>query len=115
MQDDRSEHILSGPVLVTGASGFIGAHTAAALLERGHDVRATVSGEHRIPDVLDTAARTRGRRRLRREPPRPRSRVTTGVRRVRSRTWRSCSSRRRSGSVRRSARCPRRHRPRRTR
>ena len=42
---------MSGPVLVTGASGFIGAHTAAALLERGHDVRATVSGEHRIPDV----------------------------------------------------------------
>ena len=32
-----------GPVVVTGASGFIGAHTIIALLKRGYDVRGCVT------------------------------------------------------------------------
>ena len=43
-------------VLLTGATGFIGSHTARALIERGHDVHALVregAGLHRIADVLD--------------------------------------------------------------
>ena len=39
-------------VLVTGASGFIGSHTAAALLARGHDVRVLARRPERVPAVL---------------------------------------------------------------
>ena len=37
-----SEHADSGPVLVTGASGFIGSATVRALLGEGYRVRALV-------------------------------------------------------------------------
>lgn len=40
-------------VLVTGASGFVGSHLAAALVEAGHDVRAMT----RNPDRYDGAGR----------------------------------------------------------
>ena len=38
-------------VLVTGGSGFIGAHTILQLLEAGHEVRATVRDLKREPEV----------------------------------------------------------------
>lgn len=40
---------LAGPVLVTGATGFIGSHLVTALVEAGHDVRAMT----RHPDDYD--------------------------------------------------------------
>jgi dihydroflavonol-4-reductase len=58
-------------VLVTGATGFIGAHLVRALLERGDDVRVTVRAssprealagrdvETRTADILDAAAMRR--------------------------------------------------------
>lgn len=39
-------------VLVTGATGFIGSHTVAALTAAGHDVRALVRNPDRIPGSL---------------------------------------------------------------
>lgn len=39
-------------VLVTGASGFLGAHTTARLLDRGHSVRALVRSPERLREHL---------------------------------------------------------------
>jgi dihydroflavonol-4-reductase len=39
------------PVLVTGASGFVGWHVARVLLERGQRVRALVRSGSRVPDL----------------------------------------------------------------
>ena len=39
------------PVLVTGASGFLGWHVARALLERGHSVRALVRAGRVVPEL----------------------------------------------------------------
>lgn len=39
------------PVLVTGASGFLGWHVARALLERGHTVRALLRSGKRVADL----------------------------------------------------------------
>ena len=38
------------PVLVTGASGFLGWHVARVLLERGYTVRALVRAASRAPE-----------------------------------------------------------------
>ena len=43
-------------VLLTGGSGFLGLHTIIALLEQGHDVRATVRSLDREPQVRATLA-----------------------------------------------------------
>jgi len=42
-------------VLLTGAAGFVGSHTARALLDRGHDVLALVrsSGSSRLTDLSE--------------------------------------------------------------
>lgn len=39
------------PILVTGASGFVGWHVARLLLERGHHVRALVRPNSQIPEL----------------------------------------------------------------
>ncbi|MFA9443961.1 SDR family NAD(P)-dependent oxidoreductase [Egicoccus sp. AB-alg6-2] len=39
-------------ILVTGATGFVGAHTAAALTRDGHQVRALVRSPERLPTAL---------------------------------------------------------------
>src|SRR3954471_20740213 len=39
------------PVLVTGASGFLGWHVAQVLLERGRAVRALVRAGSRVPEL----------------------------------------------------------------
>src|SRR5215472_7746723 len=45
------------PVLVTGASGFLGWHVANLLLERGHAVRALVRPGSRVPELaVETVA-----------------------------------------------------------
>ena len=40
-----------GRVLVTGGSGFLGAHCIVQLLNAGHEVRATVRARKREPEV----------------------------------------------------------------
>ncbi|TET95829.1 MAG: SDR family NAD(P)-dependent oxidoreductase [Dehalococcoidia bacterium] len=40
-------------VLVTGGTGFIGSHTVAALVEKGHDVRLLVRSPDRIAPALE--------------------------------------------------------------
>jgi dihydroflavonol-4-reductase len=47
-----------GKVCVTGATGFVGAHVARALAERGDDVRVV----YRNPDKLDALAGVKFRR-----------------------------------------------------
>src|SRR5687767_4304059 len=39
-------------VLVTGGTGFVGAHTVAALLESGHDVKLLVRSPERVASSL---------------------------------------------------------------
>ncbi len=39
------------PVLVTGASGFVGWHVARELLERGHKVRTLVRPQSQVPEL----------------------------------------------------------------
>lgn len=46
-----------GPVLVTGASGFIAKHCIAELRRRGHDVRGTLRNPGRADDVRRAVAR----------------------------------------------------------
>lgn len=47
----------SGPVLVTGGSGYLGSHVLDALLRAGHRVRTTVRSPDRAEGVRATAAR----------------------------------------------------------
>jgi len=46
-------------VLVTGATGFVGSHAVAALLEAGHDVRCLVRRPERLDSALATPTRER--------------------------------------------------------
>lgn len=40
-------------VLVTGGTGFVGSHTVAALIDRGHDVRLLVRSRDRVEPALE--------------------------------------------------------------
>ena len=50
----------NGPVAVTGASGYIGAHTVISLLQRGYEVRACVT-DLSNPHKTDFLKRLNGR------------------------------------------------------
>src|ERR1700760_3442714 len=47
----RNRVLVSDPILVTGASGFLGWHVARALVERGHSVRALVRPGSRVDGI----------------------------------------------------------------
>ncbi|MDA7755476.1 GDP-mannose 4,6-dehydratase [Pseudomonadales bacterium] len=44
-------------ILVTGASGFIGAHTVIDLLSNGYEVRGTIRDLNRATDLKKTIQR----------------------------------------------------------
>src|SRR5437762_3527257 len=54
-------------VLVTGGTGFVGSHAAAALSARGHDVRLLVRSPEKVGPVLEALADAGRVRRAREE------------------------------------------------
>ena len=89
-------------ILVTGATGFVGAHLARRLVDDGHDVVAMTRRPRRLSRFRHA---DRGRHRRRGQPPRCRSTAST------SRTtwctrWPTPTSRRATGEAPRTSRTP---------
>lgn len=57
MQQHHDHRPAAGPVLVTGANGYLGTHVVVALLEAGYPVRATVRNEERAAELGDDLRR----------------------------------------------------------